>query len=99
MPDNPEERRLIIDEFMAGGAGIERSPKHYIEFREVAPDIVDQAALVANNTKIPDSDIRASGLLPEQLRWAPIVSRRGEGAMLIDTNNGRPLRVSATPPD
>src|SRR5690606_36922529 len=80
MPEDPEQRRVIIDEFMAGGAGIERSPKYYIDFEEVAPAVLDTAR-------------HASQTAPAM----PIVSRRGEGIMLIDPTTAVPVRTLAKP--
>src|SRR5690554_17085 len=44
MPDDPQARRLIIEEFMAGSAGIERSPKYYQEYTNIAPALLRKAA-------------------------------------------------------
>lgn len=94
MPDDAEQRRLIIDEFMAGGAGIERAPKHYLDFSDVAPDMLRTAAQsVTDDRRVPDADIRATKRTHDQLRSVPIVSRRGEGRMLVDATTGEPLRT------
>jgi len=96
MPDDPEQRRRIIEEFMAGGAGIERSPKDYIEFAEVAPEMLRTAARPATDAgRVPAADIRATRSTLERLQVVPIVSRRGEGRMLVDATSGRPERVIA----
>ena len=76
MPEDPEQRRAIIDEFMAGGAGIERSPKYYMDFSEIAPAILD----AARNTSVSAPQM-------------PIVSRRGEGVVLIDAESAAPKKV------
>lgn len=80
MPDDHTQRSRIIEEFMAGGAGIERSPKYYMEFPAVAPDI-----LVAANAT-PSAD----GTGPSM----PIVSRRGEGRLRIDPVTAEPIHVT-----
>lgn len=79
MPEDRAQRRLIIDEFMAGGAGIERSPKYYMSFEEIAPAILETAR---QNSSSP----------PEM----PIVSRRGEGKVLVHPVTAEPLRIVAT---
>ena len=95
MPDDPEQRRGIIEEFMAGGAGIERSPKYYLDFGDVAPEMLRTAAQpLTEDRRVPDADIRATKRTHDQLRSVPVVSRRGEGRMLVDATNGRPVRVS-----
>ena len=80
MPHDPAQRSRIIEAFMAGGAGIERSPQYHMEFAAVAPDI-----LVATNAS-PSAD--GTGLT------MPITSRRGEGRLLIDPVTAEPIRVT-----
>lgn len=98
MPPDGKARQQIIEEFMAGGAGIERSPKYYQTFAKVAPEILERSSAAGNEEQIPDSDVRASGLPRAQLRTLPVVSRRGEGVMLIRAENATPVRVSSLPP-
>ena len=43
MPDDPNQRTQVIEEFMSGGAGIERTPRHYRDFDAVAPVILANA--------------------------------------------------------
>ncbi|WP_202840047.1 hypothetical protein [Luteimonas saliphila] len=93
MPDDPEQRRLIIDEFMAGGAGVERSPKYYLDFAEVAPEMLRKAARPDAGAGLPITDRRDVGATPDDLRLVPIVSRRDEGRMLVDATSGRPVRT------
>ena len=96
MPEDPEQRRDIIEAFMTGGAGIERSPKYYLEFSKVAPDMLHTSAHpVAGTEDIRDSDIRAAKRSRNDLRVVPIVSRRGDGQMLVDAQDCQPLRVVA----
>lgn len=78
MPEDPDARRQVMEEFMSGGPGLERTPRHYIDFAEVAPE------LIAGSHP-------ASG----EVRWVPVVSRRGEGRMLIEAQTARPLRTVA----
>lgn len=99
MPEDPKERRTIIEEFMAGGAGIERSPKYYFEFAEVAPDLLRTAARpLAEDDQISLADLHKTGAKPEELRIAPIVSRRGEGYVLLHAQTGKPLRTITIAP-
>lgn len=94
MPEDPEQRREIIEEFMAGGAGIERSPKHYFDYKVVAPELLKTGATsIPDANLIPIGDLRSAKLAKEQLRVAPIASRRGEGHMLVNATTGWPLRV------
>lgn len=92
MPDDPEARREVMDEFMAGGAGIERSPKYYITFDRIASEILrNSKTLDAKQVTDPEDLIN--------LRLFPIASRRGEGNMLVDRRTARPVRaISSTYP-
>ena len=92
MPEEPGQRREIVEAFMAGGAGIERTPQHYLDFAQVAPMLL-QSATPIDASEISESDVRATDRAREYLRLAPIVSRRGEGHMLVDAADGQPLRV------
>ena len=95
MPDDPEERRAVMEQFMAGGAGIERTPARYLDFARVAPDMLATAARPLDPATLQGADLRAAGSGPDRLRVVPIVSRRGEGRMLVDGQTGEPMRVLA----
>lgn len=96
MPTDPALRAKAMDEFMAGGAGIERSPKYYLDYSKIAPELLRNARDVRENAAITASDIRKTGRTPERLRWVPIVSTRGEGIVLLDAATGDHLRTIAT---
>lgn len=97
MPTDPEKRRQVIEEFMSGGAGIERAPKYYMEFDKVAPDLLRKAHAVKGNTGISDAEVRKTGRARDQLRWMPIVSRRAEAVILLDARDGKPIRTLHLP--
>ncbi|MEZ0469288.1 hypothetical protein [Luteimonas salinilitoris] len=94
MPEAADERRKIIEEFMAGGAGIERSPKYYMRYEQMASELA-KAAKPAKAIDIDDHDINRTGKVASDLGWLPVISRRGEAVMLMDKATGRPLRVVA----
>jgi hypothetical protein len=93
MPSDPAKRRQVIEEFMSGGAGIERAPKYYMAFDKVAPDLLRSAHAVEGDAGISDAEVRKAGRSRDELRWMPIVSRRGEGVMLLDARTAEPLRT------
>lgn len=97
MPDDPEQRRQVMDEFMSGGAGIERSPKYYRNLAEVGEDIVGSSQPFSTLAIPLDPGSLPAGLSAHQLRWLPVVSRRGEGIMLIRASDGTPLEVLGSP--
>ena len=89
MPNDPEARRKIIEEFMAGGAGIERSPKYYMAFDRIASDIL-------RNSKTLDAKQVSDSKNLTNLRLFPIASRRGEGDMLVNSRTAEPVRAIAS---
>lgn len=97
MPEDPALRNAVIEEFMAGGAGIERSPRYYMEYALVAPATLDTASAVDGAVHVSEADVRTTGRRRAQLRQVPIVSRRGEAIVLIDADSGIPLATVAPP--
>lgn len=94
MPDDPQARSEIIEAFMSGGAGIERSPQRYMPFEAVAPRILQASRALSGDT-VADDHARVAGRPRAQLRWMPIVSRRASGTLLIDAKTASPLRTLA----
>lgn len=82
MPEDPDARRDVIEAFMAGGAGIERSPGRYMPYEEVAPNVLAQSEAYSGD----ESRSKA-------LRIMPVVSRRAEGQLLIDATSAMPVRT------
>lgn len=83
MPDDAEARNAIIEDFMAGGAGIERSPRYYQPYAVLAPLLLEAARRGS-----------ATGpALAEGELAMPIVSRRGEGILVMDGQDASPLRT------
>lgn len=97
MPDDPAERRRIMEAFMAGGAGIERSPQRYRPYAQLAPAVLAAAKPVSGDSGIREEDVAATGRPRAQLRWVPIVSKRGSGVVLLDARSGLPLRTVDEP--
>jgi len=94
MPEDRARRSELVLALMAGGAGIERTPTHYMDYREVAPDLL-RAAAPAADAQVAGADLRATRQAPERLRVVPLYSRRGAGRMLVDAASGAPLRAIA----
>ncbi len=98
MPEDPDARRVAMQEFMAGGAGIERSPKYYLPFEQIAPALLQGASPVEGVDAISDAAVEATGRTRQQLRHAPIGSTRGYGTVLLDAATGQPRATLATDP-
>lgn len=95
MPTEPEARARAMDEFMRGGAGIERSPKYYFDYPRIAPELLASAQPVEGVADIPERDVRATGRSRTQLRRVDVSSTRDVGVMLLDARTGEPLRTVA----
>ncbi len=95
MPDDPEQRQQVMQRFMAGGAGIERTPARYLPFEDVAPDLLATASEPPGPDVAHASTLGSAARQADGLRMVPVVSRRGEGRMLVDAESGRPLRITA----
>lgn len=96
MPDDPEQRRRVMEAFVAGGAGIERSPRYYLPYEQVAEDVLATASQPLDAMVIQPEDAEDVGRRPEQLGAVPVVSKRAGGTMLVDTSSGLPLRAVAS---
>lgn len=95
MPDDPQARSAIIKAFMAGGAGIERSPQHYVPFEDVSGALLQASKPVAAVHGIPRDAILSTGLPATQLRYVPAASTRGSGIAILDARTGRPIETLA----
>lgn len=95
MPDDPEQRRRVMEAFMAGGAGIERNPRYYLPYEQVAPDVLATGSQPLDSKVIPHHLVDATGRRPAQLRAVPVASKRASGTMLVDATSGEPLRAVA----
>lgn len=93
MPTDPMLRNSAIQALFSGGAGIEHSPRWYLEYKTLVQEIVGNSRPVAPDQSISEADLRATGVPVEHLRWHPVTSRAGRARMLIDVRDGRPLRV------
>lgn len=94
MPDDPSARREVLEAFMAGGAGIERSPVYYRPYTDIAPLLLRSATSAPPTEPAPGSPGNADKA--SKLRQVPIVSRRGEGVMQLDAA-GMPERTFLPP--
>lgn len=92
MPTDPAARSAVIEAFMKGGAGIERSPRHYRDFSDVAPDLLRNSRSIEQlSAQLPADVERASG--NSNLRAVTLMSRRGEGILLVDPHDAQPVRT------
>ncbi|MGJ4728405.1 hypothetical protein [Luteimonas sp. SDU101] len=96
VPTDPLLRSSAVQALFSGGAGIEHSPRWYLAYEDVAREIARSSRRIDSRHAIPARDIHATGVPAEHLRWHPVASRLGQGRMLIDARDGRPLRVVAS---
>lgn len=95
MPDDPGQRRRVMEEFMAGGAGIERNPRYYISYEQVAEDVLATGSQALDAMAIQPEVAERAGRRPGQLRAVPVVSKRASGTMLVDASSALPLHAVA----
>ena len=95
MPSDRVQREAVIEDFMAGGAGIERSPQYYVDFASVAPDILRASTAVDASDGVRQVQPSADEG-PRTHRQFPIASRRGAGIMRIDPVTAAPITTLAT---
>lgn len=95
-PENPKEREQQMLAALAGGTDIDRLPKYYVTYAQAAADLLRHAAPL--DARVPDADVRATGLSRSQMRMLPITSSRGNGVILVSADNAFPLRVISLDP-
>jgi hypothetical protein len=84
-PKDPAERTALLDAFMKTGKDQEQLPSQYRPYEEVAALVRDGAQPVDGKEGRP--------LAGEGERGLPIYSRDDEAWMLVDPENGQPLKV------
>jgi len=63
MPKDPDQRREVMDAFMAAGAGIERTPRFYLDFNDVAPDLAATTSGLSGPGVVPVVSRRGEGMM------------------------------------
>ncbi|KAF1697892.1 type IV pilin accessory protein [Pseudoxanthomonas jiangsuensis] len=84
-PVDPADRSALLDRFMETGRDQEQLPDQYRPYTEVAGLIRHKIVALDGQQGRPQAGDSAKGL--------PIYSRDDEGWMLVDPNDGGPLRV------
>lgn len=61
MPEDPDKHREVMEAFMAGGAGIERTPRFYLDFDDIASDLIESAGKADVPGTVPVASKRGAG--------------------------------------
>lgn len=93
MPTDPLQRSHVMSALFAGGTGIERSPRWYFEYAEIANEIARRSRRLDEGPDIPPDVLEGTGVPAIHLRWHPVASRFSQARMLIDARDGSPIRV------
>jgi hypothetical protein len=98
-PKDWHERNSILFG-RTGGKDIDELPKYYVHYASAAPDLLKRAkpldALPLRDEKahaLLAAAVQKSGEQADHLVWLPIVARKGVLVMLLDREDGRPLRA------
>ncbi len=104
LPTAIEERNTLIFSG-AGGKDIESMPQYYVDYTAVAAELLRRAKPL---DALPNLDANARAKLDAALTnvkhekgnvvWLPLVARRNDLVMLLDKDNGAPLRAVALAP-
>jgi hypothetical protein len=98
-PKDWHERNKILFG-KTGGKDIDQLPKYYVDYASAAPDLLKRAKAL-NELPLRDNEardllasaVRKTGEPADHLVWVPIVARKGVLTMLLDRDDGRPLRA------
>ena len=87
------------------GKDVETMPKFYVDYSDISSEFLTRAKPVSalavrdpDAQRRLDSATRESGLSPAQLLWVPIVALKANMVMLLDAQNGKPIRAVAVNP-
>lgn len=98
-----ERLELIMSAF--GGKDVQLRPERYVDYAQVAPELVQHAAPVGKLASTSDrarakleKAVARTGRPAEELGTLPIASARGNATMLVDASSGEPLARLALDP-
>lgn len=102
-PDDPKERQHLLFMTLDTGKDLDRMPKYYAAFEAGAGELLKHSVPVENfAARLKNDDaskfsaaIRESRRIPTDMRVSPIVSSRGNASMLIDAEDGSPVKPVA----
>lgn len=106
LPKDHAERQDLMFLTLDTGKDLHQMPKYYAPYESGAQELLTHSVPAKDFlTKLSPADsktfaaaARATGVDPTQLRVVPISSSRGDATMLLDADNGRPLKPVAIDP-
>ncbi len=99
IPSTAQERSTILSSSIIG-KDVESYPKYYVNYDAAAPALLKRAKPLgalkindANSKDVLDSALVKTGLPVDHVVWVPLVARKATLVMLLNRDNGQPLRA------
>lgn len=87
------------------GKDVDEMPKYYVDYATVSADLLTRAKPVSalplrdgDARNLLDKAVHKSGLPTEKVVWVPVTALKANMIMLLDAQNGNPLRAVAVNP-
>jgi hypothetical protein len=105
-PDDPQERQRLLFMTLDTGKDLDRMPKYYAPFDAGAGELLEHsvpsedfaARLTTDDASKFSAAVHDSRRTYAGMRVSPIISSRGNASMLIDADDGSPLKPVAVDP-
>jgi hypothetical protein len=96
MPINHDEQMAILTSALQGNGDLQNMPQYYVMYQDMIPEILTNAHALQASNKVSNKAIavmaRAAndyGYRPNEVRYMPLASTRGDAAMLISAKTGQ----------
>ncbi len=104
IPGTWQERNKVLFSATAG-KDIDEYPQYYVDYASAAPALLERAKPL-DKLRIPDPEQRETlraalakvGEPADRIVWVPLTARKANLVMLLDRENGQPLRAVAVNP-
>jgi hypothetical protein len=87
------------------GKDVDEMPKYYVDYSTVSAELLTKAKPVsalpvrgAETRSLLDAAVRKTGLPTERLVWVPVTALKANMIMLLDAQDGQPVRAVAVNP-
>ena len=98
MPNDIEERTRIVMSALGGGADLQHMPQHYVDYSQIAPQVLQNAWSLSNapklslqNAAILQKAASKYGYQAEDVRFMHLGSSRGYAVILLNAKNAQPI--------
>lgn len=105
LPDDPVVRTQILDSALSGGGDLQTMPAYFVPYSTVAERVRAHGQALKAGEGVSGAEAEALmaaardyGRRPEEVRYLPLVSRRGMAVMLIEAATGAVIGPVAVDP-